>query len=89
MPVEKTLRFYGAMATLRLSKVKACRWSVKVGDLVRLKDEYERAVYVARFQLPLTGLVVWKHPRNDVYIRLLNMRVEVLTKYYEVISESR
>ena len=60
---------------------------MKVGDLVRFKkDEYDHTLYDRH---PMTGIVVWKHPRNDIYIRLLSMRVEVLTKYYEVISESR
>ncbi len=60
---------------------------MKVGDLVRLKtDEWDAKLYN---HLPATGIIVWKHPRNDLYIRLLGMQVEVLTRYYEVISESR
>ena len=57
---------------------------MKVGDLVRLKDNAD-----GRYNnLPATGVIVWKHPYNDFYVRLLGFRAEVLTKYYEVISES-
>ncbi len=62
---------------------------MKVGDFVKLKDCYDAFLYN---NLPVTGIVVWSHPRNDFpheYIKLHNLQVEVLTKYYEVVSESR
>jgi hypothetical protein len=63
---------------------------VKVGDLVKLKLKYSTLQSIrTKINLPTTGIVDWIHPHNDHYIRLHNMTVEVLSKYYEVASASR
>jgi hypothetical protein len=61
---------------------------MKVGDLVRLKGCFQNGHGRWRRSMPLTGLVVWTHP-NCLYLRLHNMQVEILNKYYEVLSASR
>ena len=62
---------------------------MKVGDLVKLKNSYQGSLKAGLHNLPNVGIIDWVHPNNTHYIRLHSMQVEVLTKYYEVISESR
>ena len=61
---------------------------MKVGDLVKLKDNYQASLKAGLHNLPAVGIIDWVHPNNSFYARLHNMQVEVLTKYYEVINES-
>jgi len=62
---------------------------VKIGDLVKLKEPYQASLKARLHNLPEVAIIDWVHPNNTYYVRLHNMQVEVLAKYYEVINESR